>query len=189
MLLLLLVDYFLIPIIPINVNYRFLKQLQLLNRLINLYLFATFKNLHISKLLVRDPENTDLTEWGHPFLDTCYMNICVLRTRAVTQINTELKHSEPVHQKLFAEQGILLPVFLGICRKVKENQHPHNSIFTKSGHVLAAKARLTMFLGAKLHKNTQITKFFADIFAYFIKKQYLCTTFLNDIHNKDYSDV
>ena len=29
----------------------------------------------------------------------------------------------------------------------------------------------------------------SKIFAYVTKKPYLCTTFLNDIHNKDYSVV
>jgi len=44
-------------------------------------------------------------------------------------------------------------------------------------------------LAAKLRKMSQLRKKIIKIFAYITKKPYLCTTFLNDIHNKDYSVV
>ena len=42
---------------------------------------------------------------------------------------------------------------------------------------------------AKIYKNAEKNKLIVKILAYIKKKQYFCTNFLNDIHNKDYSDV
>ena len=41
----------------------------------------------------------------------------------------------------------------------------------------------------KIWENTIKSKFIVKIFVYLMKMQYFCTTFLKDIHNKDYSDV
>ena len=46
-----------------------------------------------------------------------------------------------------------------------------------------------MFLTAKVQKKSKTCNIFSKRFAYTKKKQYFCTTYLNDIHNKDYSVV
>ena len=86
-----------------NSIFLILKQLQLLNRLVYLHCFTTIKNLHISELFICNPEYADLAKWGHPSLDTLDMYICIFSTGTMTQINTELKHSEAIHQEFLAE--------------------------------------------------------------------------------------
>ena len=151
----------------------------MLNRLIFQHLFAAIKNLHIAKLFVGYPEYAYFAERRHPAFHSCNMNIRIFGAGAVPQIDTELKHCKPIRQEFLTELGIFLPVFLGICWKVKQNQHPHNPIFAKSCvHFLALRARLTKFWATKLLKNVEFSKLFVKLFAYFRKKTYLCITFL-----------
>ena len=52
----------------------------------------------------------------------------------MTHIDRELEHYEAILYQTLSEEGSILPLFLGIGRKIEENQNPHNSILAEPVH-------------------------------------------------------
>ena len=72
------------------------EQFQLLRLYIVRDQLAAVKQLHLAELLIGYRKNSDITVFGQPFLYAFDMNIGIFPTRTMSQINRELKHSEPV---------------------------------------------------------------------------------------------
>ena len=101
-------------------NSPFLKQFQLLPWRIGLLGFSAEKQLNVSKLFVSDAQNSNLTKFGQDGFHSFSVNLCILHTGAMTNINGKLKHGEPVLNESFAEFGVFLDVLLGLCREVEQ---------------------------------------------------------------------
>ena len=115
-------------------NFHDSKQLQLLAWRIHRFRLTVAKYLHITKLLVGDTQNADVTKLGHKRLHPFDMHLSVLITWAMPEINRELEHSEAIGHDAFTESGIGLTLLLRLGRQIKKHQHPHNSVFAKSVH-------------------------------------------------------
>ena len=59
------------------------------------------------------------------------MYIHVFSTCAVTNVNRELEHGKSITYKFISKGLVNFFVSLCLCRQIKENQYPHNSIFAK----------------------------------------------------------
>ena len=79
-------------------------------------------------------QNAYLAELGQNTLHPLYMDIGILRARAVAQINRELKHCETIGHQPLAEIGVYLLLLLGFGRQIEQNKHPHNPIFAETFH-------------------------------------------------------
>ena len=86
---------------------------------------------HVGELLVRNAHDANLSIFRQGALHPPYMHVGILRTRAMAQVNGELKHRETILQQLLAELGCRLTLLLRIGRQIEKHQYPHNSIFTK----------------------------------------------------------
>ena len=74
-------------------------------------------------------------------------------------------------------------------QKIKQKWKRFSFVYWQYASVCLLRQVLKPLILSKKQNKPLIRKNFPQIFAYVVKKQYLCTTFLNDIHNKDYSVV
>src|SRR5688572_27759531 len=69
---------------------------------------------------------------------------------AMSQINTELKHTEPVVNQLLTKPRRSLSLSSGFCRQIKKYQYPHNSISIKT---MLLHACILIFSYIRLSEN------------------------------------
>lgn len=103
------------------VLYFYLEKFQLLHRLINNGFFLAIEQFYVAKLFVGDAHNAYFSIRRQHILHTANMYICILRTRAMAEIDRELKHGKTILQQAFSEQSIVLSVFLGLRWEVEKN--------------------------------------------------------------------
>ena len=59
-------------------------------------------------------------------------------------IYRELKHYKAIRYQLLTELRSRLPLFLCICRKVKENEYAHDSVFAEAVHYISGYNNLLL---------------------------------------------
>lgn len=74
----------------------FLKQLQLLPWSISEFRLVPVKKFNIAELFVGDTHKTDIAILRQKRFDTLFMNLGILHTGAMTDIDGKLKHRESV---------------------------------------------------------------------------------------------
>ncbi len=92
----------------------------------------TYKSHHLAKLLVCNSKYANLSLRGNHSLDSFQVDISILLTGTMTDINRELEHDESITQECLAKIGSHSHLFLCFYWQIKKNEKPHNAIFTKS---------------------------------------------------------
>jgi len=110
----------------------FLEHFQLLRRRRMALLLLSFKYLHHPKLPVRDPQNSHLSFFGESVLHAFHVNFRILIAHAMSNVNRELEHVEPVLQELLTELRVRTSIHICFRRQVKENEDPHDAILIQA---------------------------------------------------------
>ena len=97
------------------------KQLQLLTGRVNRLGLAIAENLHFTKLLVSDTQNTNIAKLGHERLYSLDMHFGILIARTMPQINRKLEHREAVGHDALAKSGVCLALFLRLRRQIEKH--------------------------------------------------------------------
>ena len=113
-----------------------LEEFKLLTRSIRLLKPLPMKNLKIAKLLICNTKYTYLTKLGKKRFHTLDMHLCILHACTMPEVNGKLKHRESITLKLLAKLRSGLTIALGIGRQIKQYEHPHNTIFTETFHII-----------------------------------------------------
>ena len=109
-----------------------LEKFELLARSRWCFLFLAIEKLDVAKLLVRNSQDANIPIFWQCCFDALDMDIHVLAAGTMTDIDRELKHRKAITLQILSELGSSLAFFLGVCRQVKENENPHNSILAYS---------------------------------------------------------
>ncbi len=115
--------------------FSILKQFQLLSRGVGLDLFLADIQLDLRKLFVGDSKASNLSVFWQAGLYTFKVYVGILTAGAMTHIYRELEHRESVADKLLAEVGSSLALFLGVGRQVEEHKKPHDAVFAETVHL------------------------------------------------------
>ena len=94
--------------------------------------FLAIEHLHISKLLVRDSENTHLAILGYNAANTPNVHLHILTAGTMANVDAKLKHREAIANQVLAKIVIRFLIPLGLGGQVEENENPHNSVFTEA---------------------------------------------------------
>ena len=94
--------------------------------------FFAIKEQHISKLLVRDSENTHLAILGYNAANAPNVHLHILAAGTMANVDAKLKHRKAIATQVLAKVVIGLAVTLGLGGQVEENENPHHSVFAKA---------------------------------------------------------
>lgn len=96
------------------------------------FLLPPMEQLDVPELLVGDGEQADFAKLGDKRTNPLKMDIGILGTGAMTDVDGKLKHDETIANQSLTEFGIPFAVFLGFGGEVEEHKNPHNAILADS---------------------------------------------------------
>ena len=98
-----------------------LKQLQLLSGSVHIYCLFAIEKLYISKLLVRNAHNSNISMLRQEGFNSFYMYLCILTTCTMTNIYRELEHGKSIPLQIFFKVRIRLFILLCFGRLIKQH--------------------------------------------------------------------
>lgn len=120
------------PIFSFLAGLFFLEKFELLDGFRVFHQVMPPEYLHHSKLFIRNAHDPHMALWREDLFYPLYMDFSILPAGAMTQVNAELEHIEPIAHNLLSEPGIYFPVLLGFGWQVKKYEHPHDTVCIKT---------------------------------------------------------